>query len=141
MTESDAVRCGGSVACPVSTGGTRRRLGSVRLTVVISALVSSFRLPRSGVEVQDAAGLPLLNLVVIVPLLPHFELSSPREPEEPPLLQLRALTPLSVPLELSFRLSSRVRDEDELQLDRLGDDAVVSSLFSASFSLRDPCSL
>lgn len=108
MTESDAVRCGGSVACPVSTGGTRRRLGSVRLTVVISALVSSFRLPRSGVEVQDAAGLPLLNLVVIVPLLPHFELSSPREPEEPPLLQLRALTPLSVPLELSFRLSSRV---------------------------------
>ena len=46
----------------MSTGGTCRRLGSVKLTVVISALVSSFKLPRSGVEVQDAAGLPLLNL-------------------------------------------------------------------------------
>lgn len=66
MTESNAVRFGGSFAtvkvpCPVSTGGTCRRLGSVKLTVVISALVSSFKLPRSGVEVQDAAGLPLLN--------------------------------------------------------------------------------
>lgn len=132
MTESDAVRFGGSFACPVSTGGACRRLGSVKLTVVISALVSSFKLPRSGVEVQDAAGLPLLNLVVSVPLLPHFELSSPREPEEPLLLQLRPLMPLSVLLELSFRLSSRVRDEVELQLDRLGDDDVVSSLLRTS---------
>jgi hypothetical protein len=40
--------------------------------------------------------------------------------------------PLSVLLELSFRLSSRVRDEVELQLDRLGDDDVVSSLLRTS---------
>lgn len=50
----------------------------------------------------------MMYLVVSVPLLPHFELSSPREPEEPLLLQLRPLTPLSVLLELSFRLSSRL---------------------------------
>jgi hypothetical protein len=50
----------------------------------------------------------MVYLVVSVPLLPHFELSSPCEPEEPLLLQLRALTPLSVLLELSFRLSSRL---------------------------------
>lgn len=56
------------VPCPVSTGGTRR-LGSVKLTVVISALVSSFKLPRSGVEVQDAAGLPLLNLGIFFQIL------------------------------------------------------------------------
>ena len=60
----------------------------------------------------------MIYLVVIVPLLPLFELPSPREPEDPLVLRLRALTPLSVLLELSFRLSSRVLHKQQDQVDR-----------------------
>lgn len=144
VKESDTAGSGVSVdfLCPVSTGSIRL-LGSLRLTVVMSALVSSCKFPRSGVDVQDAAGLPLLNLEVTVSLLLGLELSSTREPEpeEVPLLELRELTPLSVLLELPLLLSSRERDEGELQLDRLGLEAVASSLLSESGSFRGPCSL
>jgi hypothetical protein len=59
----------------------------------------------------------MIYLVVSVSLLPDFELSSPREPEEPLLLQLRVLTPLFVLLELSFRLSSRALHKQHDQKD------------------------
>jgi hypothetical protein len=46
-------------------------------------------------------------LDVTAPLLPCLELSSVRVLEEPLVLELRLLTPLSALLELSLRLSSR----------------------------------